>query len=446
VFAWLGYNALMAVPFAVVALLAERFQRRRPGVVHLLWLVVLIRLVLPPVPLGPLGLFPSGATAAGTSLIASEPSLLNEIVVRITRTFGASWSVQGLKILLGVFLVLGLWLLIGEVRRLVRLRRCLSTSVRDPEAERRTRQVARRFGVEAPEVRRTGAITTPCVLGFARPVLLLPLDGGEPSPVVLAHEIAHVRRRDHLASWLDLIVLGLHFWNPLFWFARRRMYLAAEWACDAWAVARYPSERAPYAESLVDAVERASFAPVAHTAVRAVGVGAGELEERLTRILAGEDAARTPRFAVLGVGLLLLASAPGVLAPPVHAFRAALPSLPAGADEETWQRYLDQGDELLATEPGRAEQLRGMGFLGLGRFDEALAAFQRQAEHGYRPGNAHYNSACALSRAGRYEEARGHLELALPEVDVADFLRRDPDLGGLRADPETEAWASRLGL
>ena len=72
----------------------------------------------------------------------------------------------------------------------------------------------------------------------------------------MAHEIAHVQPRDHWSSWFELCVRLVHFWNPLFWFARRRFYLTAELACDQWVVERFPKAPANHVPRMYNVYSR----------------------------------------------------------------------------------------------------------------------------------------------------------------------------------------------
>ena len=69
---------------------------------------------------------------------------------------------------------------------------------------------------------------------------------------VIAHELAHVRRGDHYLAWIELVAGLLWWWNPLFWFVRRRVRESAELACDAIALAALPGSRRTYAELLLE--------------------------------------------------------------------------------------------------------------------------------------------------------------------------------------------------
>jgi beta-lactamase regulating signal transducer with metallopeptidase domain len=50
---------------------------------------------------------------------------------------------------------------------------------------------------------------------------------------VFLHELAHVRRRDILMSWLMALLQVVHWFNPLVWFAFSRWRADRELACDA---------------------------------------------------------------------------------------------------------------------------------------------------------------------------------------------------------------------
>jgi beta-lactamase regulating signal transducer with metallopeptidase domain len=92
-------------------------------------------------------------------------------------------------------------------------------------------------------------------LGRARLIWPAPLSAEASLPRwqgVLAHELAHVRRRDHWVTRLELVALVVWWWNPLFWFARRQLRETAEIACDALAVSRLPTGRKAYAEAFLD--------------------------------------------------------------------------------------------------------------------------------------------------------------------------------------------------
>jgi WD40 repeat protein len=111
------------------------------------------------------------------------------------------------------------------------------------ELQQQTEDLARRLGLRrCPRVLLVPGSLPPMVwAALGRPRLLFPagllgrLDTAGIA-ALLAHELAHLRRGDHLVRWLELLVCGLYWWCPLVWLARRRLQLHEEECCDAWVV------------------------------------------------------------------------------------------------------------------------------------------------------------------------------------------------------------------
>lgn len=73
----------------------------------------------------------------------------------------------------------------------------------------------------------------PFILGLFRPRIYLPSDLSEPElGFVLAHERAHLRRRDHIWKPLGWLLLSVHWFNPLVWLAYALFCRDVEYACD----------------------------------------------------------------------------------------------------------------------------------------------------------------------------------------------------------------------
>lgn len=139
-----------------------------------------------------------------------------------------------------------LWLLgvgvgiLRWTRQRLRLGRLLAgaTPVDDPAVHHRLSDLAGRIGVPAPRLLGTADADTPQVVGTRRPSLLLPAAALRPGArrdlnLILAHELAHLRRRDLLLGWLPAVVQTLFFFHPPAVFAVREYALAREAACDA---------------------------------------------------------------------------------------------------------------------------------------------------------------------------------------------------------------------
>jgi hypothetical protein len=146
----------------------------------------------------------------------------------------------------------------------------------------------------------------------------------EQRQALLVHELAHWRRRDHWVRWLELVALGLYWWCPLVWWARRQMQEAEEECCDAWVVWLMPRAARSYALALVETLDFMATAPAALPPV-ASGIGRVRLlKRRLTMIMRGT----TPRaltlgggLAVLGLGALLLPLMPSWAQSPPATFQ-----------------------------------------------------------------------------------------------------------------------------
>ena len=146
------------------------------------------------------------------------------------------------------------------------------------------------------------------VWGLFRPVILLPADASnwsiERQRAVLLHEFAHIQRQDWLMQTMAQITCAVYWFNPLLWFAARRMRTEVERACDDYVLnAGYQST--DYAQHLVDIVRNIKKAGTATRSAVAMA-RPSKIQGRLRTILV-ENRNRRPltRIAV-AVGLLAL--------------------------------------------------------------------------------------------------------------------------------------------
>ncbi len=72
---------------------------------------------------------------------------------------------------------------------------------------------------------------------------------------ILAHELAHVRRRDYMVRWLEWLACVCFWWNPMVWWARHHLRVNEELCCDALVVSSLKPRPHTYADSLLTAVE-----------------------------------------------------------------------------------------------------------------------------------------------------------------------------------------------
>jgi bla regulator protein BlaR1 len=84
----------------------------------------------------------------------------------------------------------------------------------------------------------TDRVKSPSLFGFIRPRILIPTDmskyiARDEMRFILLHELAHLKRGDIWIGWIVGILLSLHWFNPLVWWAFFRMRADRELACDA---------------------------------------------------------------------------------------------------------------------------------------------------------------------------------------------------------------------
>lgn len=112
---------------------------------------------------------------------------------------------------------------------------------------------------------RMEGLSSPCLSGLFHPAIYLTPEVAENETAlrhVLAHEATHYAHKDHIWSALRCTALALHWYNPLVWLAVSLSKADGELACDEGAVRRLgEEERIPYGRTLVDTVACRSQRP-----------------------------------------------------------------------------------------------------------------------------------------------------------------------------------------
>jgi bla regulator protein blaR1 len=331
-------NAVAAAALALVAAAVARLSRR-PALAHALWLLVLLKLVTPPLLPLPVSWSPAAdrpKAALETTAVTNEsaeqeegaalPPETPDTTADVAAPAEEPASLEAPAVPAAVpwvdFLLLAwaagtlLWFAWAglHVRRFRRLLRHARRGSEGLQAE--ADALARRLGLkQSPSVWLVPGAVSPMVWAVGQtPCVLFPsglldrLEDRERASL-LAHELAHVRRWDHWVRLLEFVVSGLYWWHPVVWWARSELREAEEQCCDAWAVWALEGDGRPYARALLQAAAFISHArwPLP---VGASGIGhVRSLKRRLTMVMQ----ARTPRslswagrVAVLALALLLL--------------------------------------------------------------------------------------------------------------------------------------------
>ncbi len=438
-------NLAVALALAVVALLVG-LCCRRPALTHLLWVLVLVKMVTPPLvrvsvpwpsaavespqaPPAPVADDP-GEEDVPVEFVVGDgvpaelpPAPAEEAPKEEARPFAwgfwlwAAW-VAGM---IGWYALA--WRRAAEFSRLLALARPA-----DEALVKRVARLAALLGVRAPRVVMVPGRLPPLVWGAYDPVLVLP-EGIEASvpeaglDTLLMHELAHIRRGDPWVRWLEAAALGPWWWCPLAWLASRELRDAEERCCDAWVVRVLPEAKKAYAAALIDVLDFLAGAP--SPPLMASGLGpVADLKRRLTMILRGATPAvmgRPMSLAVLALAALVLPLVPALAeaqAPPPPVSRAAdvdKDVLIFKADDREPVRFiarLDGADDLKKLE---AE---------LARKAEELAELKRRLD-----------AARSRPAVARLPEAKGgvtitiHIDGGKPE-EIAALLKRIREAAG----------------
>lgn len=178
------------------------------------------------------------------------------------------------------------------------------------------RTLAARMRLTGPiRLAESDRIATPCVAGLLRPVILLPitaltnLDESQ-LRAILAHELAHIRRKDLLVALLQRIIESILFFNPAALWLGRQLRIEREACCDALAAEAIEDPHA-VARTLAE-VAAASRAPAPFPAAALAMTGPDDapLLQRIRRLLLPNERipARLPWPSFLAVTLIACAS------------------------------------------------------------------------------------------------------------------------------------------
>ena len=156
----------------------------------------------------------------------------------------------------------------------------------------------------------TARVSAPAVTGWLRPVILMPLHMAgltpEQAELLLAHELAHVRRHDALVNFLQRVVEAALFYHPAVWWLSARIRAEREHCCDDIAVS-LSGDPVLYARTLVALEESRAALPGL-----ALAANGGDLASRIRRILGLREEASDPwtpiAVTVLTLGVLFVQS------------------------------------------------------------------------------------------------------------------------------------------
>lgn len=282
-------NAAISGILAIIIAVIGRFWKN-PAALHLLWIVVLVKLFTPPVisVALPLATEPPAAVettksettqpiAPGPDALAALSSDDSSLASHFDASATASNSVAEPTPIANLkdrswpapWMIVSLFWLLGSgsiamhyARRIRRFARSLRPLESPPQhTTAMIAELSSQLGLRRPpQAAMTPHPTPPLVwsIGF-RPRVILPGQLfsrlSEPAQAsIIAHELVHIRRGDHVVRLLELAATTLFWWHPAVWWAVSQLHDLEEACCDSRAVELLKSSARTYASALVDAL------------------------------------------------------------------------------------------------------------------------------------------------------------------------------------------------
>jgi beta-lactamase regulating signal transducer with metallopeptidase domain len=293
-------SLLITVVFAFDLLFARRV---RASVRYALWMVVLVKLILPP----SLAL-PTGATwwlwrphlavehpvvqnytvSFGDTVPDASPALPSSavsFVVPPPELNGEAWALIAVA-------SMGLGLLLWLVFRWTRVAGMVSRAGAAPAELDGILEEARQLAGlrRRPRLKLVGDAQSPAVYGLFRPVILLPktlasrISTGQIRAVLL-HEAMHLRRGDIWINCAQTLLQVAYWWHPLLWLANARLRRLREEAVDDAVMLALREGAEDYAPTLLEVAKFAFRRPLATLGLIGILESRSALRQRVERLM-----------------------------------------------------------------------------------------------------------------------------------------------------------------
>lgn len=288
-------SLLIIVVFALDCALARKI---RPAVRHALWMVVLVKLLLPPA----LAL-PTGATwwlwPARPPL---TPVIKNQVVTFDTAPLpdftsqtiplapppvhlnGTGWMALAAGAVSAALLA---WLVANWLKVARKTRRATASGAFDDTRNEAQHLAGLRGSLR---LRLVDDTLSPAVYGLFRPVILLPRALTEKLSAaqlraVLLHEAIHVRRGDVWVNCAQTLLQIAYWWHPLLWLANARIRRLREEAVDDAVMLALRADAATYAPTLLEVAKFAFRRPLASLGLVGILESRSKLRQRIERLV-----------------------------------------------------------------------------------------------------------------------------------------------------------------
>lgn len=309
--------------FAVVSVMLHFWKSLRPGLRYGLLLVVLLKLAVPP---------PFGATYGFSDLLSRTlsqymtPDAVEDVQFESVaaeewnrwlgkepvRVFTSEDFVLTPFAWLSLLQIAGTLFVLNLIEREWRAsKQVLRQSTEDVGPLQDSFQNAARAMKlrRIPRLYVSPTVNAPQTGGIIHPFVVLPSWAvamtKEEMEILLAHELAHVRRMDALVNRVQALVQALFWWNPAVWWLNYRIREEREFCCDDLVLARGIASGLDYSRTLLNVAEHVST-PKAGWSMAGMADNFGALDRRVRRVLAvGEQQRGAGGYRALAVLFLL---------------------------------------------------------------------------------------------------------------------------------------------
>ncbi len=276
-------------------------------------------------------MLPSGATSSGIIL---DPDRLetflrgSELSSQVVDVVAWFW-IAGVS--LGSLRFLGQWIALQRLRT-------VSTSPPEAHWQQVFDTLREELGVSrAVSLLRSGLAEAPMVVGWLAPVVLVPASAfasltPDQLRSILAHELSHIRRCDHVVNAIQVMIETILFFHPVVWWLSRQIRAERENCCDDVAVCAAGDARV-----LAQALTQLESLRINHPRA-ALAANGGPLMNRITRLLGTNSPVRTTSMRWQGVAALAAAA---VMTAAGFAHATALSNMFEPPTEAEIDAYLD---------------------------------------------------------------------------------------------------------
>lgn len=225
-------NMSIAAGWLIMAVIFLRliFKKAPKWIRCILWAIVAVRLVCPFTIESPLSLIPSAETVSPAVIQYAQKPVINSGVSYINNTLNPVISESFAPAPGASVNPLQIWMFIASIIWIIGMAVILGYAlVSFLRIHGRVREAARL----RDNVWLCDAVKSPFILGVFRPqIYISSAADDEQLRIILAHEQAHLKRRDHWWKLSGYLLLAVYWFNPLMWVAYILLCRDIELACD----------------------------------------------------------------------------------------------------------------------------------------------------------------------------------------------------------------------